>query len=111
MPLGTAQAEEAETNPQAVIALPDITSVPISVIPAPVVTEEEALARVTPDEALAQGHLALAAQVDVRRVEVVETSREEAVEHLVAELVVGICAPHGKAHRPKAEAPLELAGR
>ena len=47
MPLGTAQAEEApaETKPQAVISLPDITSVPITVVPAPVVTEEEALAR------------------------------------------------------------------
>ena len=47
MPLGTAQAEEApaETKPQAVIALPDITSVPITVVPAPVVTEEEALKR------------------------------------------------------------------
>lgn len=51
MPLGTAQAEEAETNPQAVIALPDITSVPISVIPAPVVTEEEALARQEEEDA------------------------------------------------------------
>ena len=42
MPLGTAQAEEApaETKPQAVIALPDITSVPIDVVPAPVVTED-----------------------------------------------------------------------
>lgn len=51
MPLGTAQAEEAETNPQAVIALPDITSVPISVVPAPVVTEEEALKRQEEEDA------------------------------------------------------------
>ena len=53
MPLGTAQAEEApaETKPQAVIALPDITSVPIDVVPAPVVTEEEALARQEEEDA------------------------------------------------------------
>ena len=53
MPLGTAQAEEApaETKPQAVVALPDITSVPISVIPAPVVTEEEALRRQEEEDA------------------------------------------------------------
>lgn len=53
MPLGTAQAEEApaEAKPQAVIALPDITSVPISVVPAPVVTEEEALARQEEEDA------------------------------------------------------------
>lgn len=53
MPLGTAQAEEAsaETKPQAVISLPDITSVPITVVPAPVVTEEEALARQEEEDA------------------------------------------------------------
>ncbi len=53
MPMGSAQAEEAtvETNQQAVITLPDITSVPISVVPAPVVTEEEALARQEEEDA------------------------------------------------------------
>lgn len=51
MPLGTAQAEEAETKSQAVIAVPDITSVPISVVPAPVVTEEDALRRQEEEDA------------------------------------------------------------
>ncbi len=51
MPLGTAQAEEAETKSQAVIALPDITSVPITVVPAPVVTEEDALRRQEEEDA------------------------------------------------------------
>ncbi|MBO4853511.1 MAG: outer membrane protein assembly factor, partial [Schwartzia sp.] len=53
MPLGTAQAEEApaETAQQAVVAIPDITAVPGAVVPAPVVTEEEALARQAEEDA------------------------------------------------------------
>ncbi len=50
-PLGTAHAEEAETKQQAVIAVPDITAVPTEVVPAPVVTEEEAMARQEEEDA------------------------------------------------------------
>ena len=72
------------------------------------VHQEEAVTRVALDEALAQRHLALAAQVDVRGVKVVESRLEEAVKHLVAKLKVGLTALHGKSHCPKAKASLEL---
>ncbi len=75
------------------------------------VHEEEALARMTLYEALAQCDLGLAAKVDVRGVKVVEPRLEEAVEHLVAKLEVGLATPHWQAHGPKAEASLELTGR
>ncbi len=77
-PMGTAYADEVAS--QAVVAVPDITTAPTEVAPAPVITEEEALARQEQEEARAR---ALAEQKEAE--EAARKAAEEEAKRIEAE--------------------------
>ena len=78
MPLEAAPAENvaAEPQSQAVVAIPDITAVPVEVVPAPVVTEEEALARQEAEEAKLRAEAERKAAEEAERKAVEEAARK-----------------------------------
>ena len=94
MPLEAAPAEEAAVEAaavenvaqsQAVVAIPDITSVPVEVVPAPVVTEEEALARQEAEEARVRAEAERKAAEEAERKAAEEAARKAEEERRAAE--------------------------
>ena len=87
MPLEAAPAENvaAEPQSQAVVAIPDITAVPVEVVPAPVVTEEEALARQEAEEAKLRAEAERKAAEEAERKAAEEAARKAEEERRAAE--------------------------
>lgn len=87
MPLEAAPAENvaAEPQSQAVVAIPDITAVPVEVVPAPVVTEEEALARQEAEEAKLRAEAERKAVEEAERKAAEEAARKAEEERRAAE--------------------------
>ncbi len=91
MPLEAAPAEEAsveaaaQPQSQAVVAIPDITAVPVEVVPAPEVTEEEALARQEAEEARVRAEAERKAAEEAERKAAEEAARKAEEERRAAE--------------------------
>ena len=67
------------------------------------VGENERLARMALDEAVAQRRLALARKIAVRRIEVVEALGQEGVDHALELRVIDLAPLHRQAHAAEAE--------
>ena len=87
MPLEAAPAENvaAEPQSQAVVAIPDITAVPVEVVRAPGVTEEEALARQEAEVAKLRAEAERKAAEEAERKAAEEAARRAEEERRAAE--------------------------
>ena len=85
MEAAPAENVAAEPQSQAVVAIPDITAVPVEVVPAPVVTEEEALARQEAEEAKLRAEAERKAAEEAERKAAEEAARKAEEERRAAE--------------------------